>query len=68
MKISNFELIILEKLESGCVVGGDITSRLYIAALKSEAAEHYGVVIDGIPDIDNEELNALIKSKVRVRK
>ena len=33
---------------------------------RSEAAEHYGVVIDGIPDIENNELIQEIKNKVCV--
>ena len=53
-------------MESGGTVDADITTQLYTQAIQSEAAEHYGVVIDGIPDINNTDLNEFIKKKVKL--
>ena len=47
---SEYGAEIKELLESGKCVNKNIISALYLKALRSEATEHYGVVIDGIPD------------------
>ena len=53
-------------LNNGGTIGADITSKLYMDAINSEAAAHYGVVIDGIPDFENKDLVDLIKRKVKI--
>ena len=59
-------MLIIETLNNGGTIGADITSKLYIDAINSEAAAHYGVVIDGIPDFENKDLVDLIKRKVKI--
>lgn len=53
-------------LENGGLITKDIIAQLYLKALTSEASEHYGVVVDGIPDINNATLMATIKAKCTV--
>lgn len=57
---------IKETLENGGTIDKEIISKLYLKALTSEASDHYGVVVDGIPDLSNDDLVAQIKTKCNV--
>ena len=62
---SDFGVEIKSSLDNGGVVTKSQIAKLYLNALTSEAAEHYGVVVDGIPDVENKELLKIVKGRFK---
>lgn len=62
---SDFGVEIKTSLDNGGVVDKSQIAKLYLNALTSEAAEHYGVVVDGIPDVENKELLKIVKGRFK---